>query len=255
MAKSQLFKPPVVDFIINHGGRLPGAARAARRGGLHHRPHDPRPRRHRADVRRGRALPHQGARPAQARARAAGARVGRAGRAGRDPRLRARAGGASAAASRRSRSSSASRSRFGQVEHPDAASSRRRSPSRSSSACATMYEALSKPGPARRARAACARSAATAPRSRADASCPRLRLRAPYGRSAPSRGDRVIQQSVEVALDRRDADSRRFEPAASAIVPISHLHREVREEHPALLERSARPLLARVTSRGWIIRV
>ena len=56
MAKSQLFKPPVIDFIINHGGVFPVRRGPARRGGLHHRPHDPRPRRHGADVRRGRAL-------------------------------------------------------------------------------------------------------------------------------------------------------------------------------------------------------
>ena len=61
MAKSQLFKPPVMDFIINHGGVFPVRRGQRRPGGLHHRAHDLRPRRHGPDVRGGRALPQQGA--------------------------------------------------------------------------------------------------------------------------------------------------------------------------------------------------
>ena len=47
MAKSQLFKPPMLASIHQPRRGVPGAPRAARRGGLHHRAHDLRPGRHR----------------------------------------------------------------------------------------------------------------------------------------------------------------------------------------------------------------
>ena len=87
MAKSQLFRPPVLSFILTHGGIFP-----VRRGQRDEEAFmtaalDPRPRRHVADVRGGRPLAHQRARAAEARHRPARARVGRAGRADRDPWL------------------------------------------------------------------------------------------------------------------------------------------------------------------------
>ena len=198
MAKSQLFKPPVLDFIINHGGVFPVRRGPARPGGLHHRPHDLRPGRHGADVRRGRALAHQGARRAQARPRPARARVGRAGRAGRDPRLRARAGGEAAAAPEGDgpvRRAAHVRARS-TTRH---ASSRRRSPSRSSTACATMYEALDAAGTRAACSRACAASAATALPRRAE---PRLQ---PFLRTCQSHGhlgDRLAVRVGQLDLDR-----------------------------------------------------
>src|SRR4051794_14721151 len=72
--------------------RLPGAARVPRRGGVRHRGGDPRARRLHRDVLRGRAIAERAhRRPRAAGDRPAGARVGRDGGAGGDPRLRARA--------------------------------------------------------------------------------------------------------------------------------------------------------------------
>ena len=75
MAKSQLFaRIAILDYIFEYGGVFP-----VRRG--HHdeeafitAQRDPRPRRLRADVRRGRALAHRRARRAEAGRRPAGAR-------------------------------------------------------------------------------------------------------------------------------------------------------------------------------------
>ena len=114
--------------------RLPGPPRPPRRGGLHHRARDPRPRRLRADLRRGRSLAHRRARRGEARRRPAGARVRCAGGPGRDPRLARRARLEAAHAFRRSRSSTASRSSSRVVERRPASSSSRprgRSSSRS----------------------------------------------------------------------------------------------------------------------------
>ena len=119
MAKSQLFKPPLIDFILNHGGVFPGAAGPARRGGVHHGAHDLRPRRHGADVRRGRALAHRASSASPSRA-SAGSRSSPA-----CPVVPVAIHGsehvrdASRGVSRRSRSSSASRSSFEQVDAPD----------------------------------------------------------------------------------------------------------------------------------------
>ena len=41
MAKSQMFKPPLGRLVYSHGGRVPGPARAPRRGGVHHLVRDP----------------------------------------------------------------------------------------------------------------------------------------------------------------------------------------------------------------------
>src|SRR4051812_29701255 len=72
--------------------RVPGAARVPRRGGVRHRGGDPRARRLHRDVLRGRALAERAhRRPGAPGDRAAGARVGRDGGAGGNPRIRARA--------------------------------------------------------------------------------------------------------------------------------------------------------------------
>ena len=92
MAKSQLFRPPVLDFILNHGGTFP-----VRRG---HRDEEAFITAHSIFDRGGTVLMYaeggrqrtQGAGPAKAGSRQAGAGVGSAGRADRDPRLRACAG-------------------------------------------------------------------------------------------------------------------------------------------------------------------
>ena len=71
--------------------RVPGPPRLPGRGGVRHRARHPRPRRRDRHVLRGRAVADGGAlRAAQARHRPAGARVRRARRARRDPRLRRR---------------------------------------------------------------------------------------------------------------------------------------------------------------------
>ena len=101
MAKSQMFKPPV-QYIYKHGGVFP-----VRRG--HHDEEafktaddDPRPGRDAADVRRGRALAHRQARRAgQAGIGRLALEIGRAGRAGRDPRLGAGCAAGSGCSSRR----------------------------------------------------------------------------------------------------------------------------------------------------------
>ena len=87
MAKSQLFGNPILNYIFRVGGRVPGPPRPPRRGGVQDRARDPRPRRLRAHVLRGRALAHRRARRGQAGGRPARARVGRPGRPRRDPRL------------------------------------------------------------------------------------------------------------------------------------------------------------------------
>ena len=58
MAKSQLFSFPM-QLHLQPGWRVPGAPRRARRGDVHHRRDDPRPRRRDHDVLRGRALAHR----------------------------------------------------------------------------------------------------------------------------------------------------------------------------------------------------
>ena len=64
MAKSQLFKRPM-QFIYTPRRRVPRAPRRARRGGVHHRRHDPRARRRDHDVLRGRALAHRASSPSR----------------------------------------------------------------------------------------------------------------------------------------------------------------------------------------------
>ncbi len=67
--------------------RVPGPSRPQGRGGVRHRALDPRPRRLRAHLLRGRALADRQARRGEARSRPPRAGVRRAGRSGRDPRL------------------------------------------------------------------------------------------------------------------------------------------------------------------------
>ena len=87
MAKSQLFTNPLIKFILYHGGVFP-----VRRGHNDEEAFktahtDPRPRRRRAHVRRGRTLTQRRPGRAQAGRRQARARVRSAGGAGRHPRL------------------------------------------------------------------------------------------------------------------------------------------------------------------------
>ena len=116
MAKSQLFGLPIRLHPLPRR-HVPGPPGQARRGGVHHRAHDPRPGRHRADVRGGRPLAQQAARQAQAGPRPAGARV----RACRSCRWRSTAPSTCATmrgCSRRSRSSTASRFSSRRSDHP-----------------------------------------------------------------------------------------------------------------------------------------
>ena len=88
MAKSQLFGNRVPQLHLPPRRRLPGPPRAPRRGGVQDRPRDPRPRRLRADVRRGRALAHAATSASRGPASAGIAlESGVPGRPGRDPRL------------------------------------------------------------------------------------------------------------------------------------------------------------------------
>ena len=76
LAKSQLFgKNRVSDLHLPGRWRVPDPSRPPRRGGLRHRPLDPRPGRLRADLRRGRALAQRRAGPAAPGRRPAGAGV------------------------------------------------------------------------------------------------------------------------------------------------------------------------------------
>ena len=161
MAKSQLFRPPVLDFIINHGGTFP-----VRRG---HRDEEAFITAHSIFDRGGTVLMYaeggrqrtQGDGPAQAGPRQAGARVRRAGRADRDPRLRACARGKARGAPEGDRAVRLARD-ASSGSSILRASARRRSRSRSSTACARCTRRSRS-----RAAAACSRaSAASAAKAR-----------------------------------------------------------------------------------------
>ena len=117
MAKSQLFGKGSDELGVQPRRRIPGAARPPRRGGVHHRLQDPRARRRRRHVRRGRALTHRRGRHRSAAGdRPAGARVrcARSCRSGSSAPTRCATG--SAASSRRCSSSTATPIAYERVE-------------------------------------------------------------------------------------------------------------------------------------------
>ena len=146
--------------------RLPGPPRPPRRGGVHHRARDPRRRRLRAHLLRGRAVADRQARRGEAGRRPARARV----RACRSSRSRSTARRAcargSGSSSRRSRSSTASRSTFERVAEPDR-EQQLEAAQQIFDRVKEMYAALERAGPQRRDQARCAAGAADAqPRRR-----------------------------------------------------------------------------------------